>query len=275
MRTLIVQMLFLAILPTAAVAWDPVKDLTGKRLDEHLDHGRQEIERLPGSMVDCVQDPRQCAEDQLKRIPYQSISLIIERYKSHLFNQGEGRWKSLPQWLVVAAQPHYPEINLSSVRYAENVNTLHGRHIAWHYSIFYTRDINTDSSNDLHLMLHELEHVVQYERRGGEQPFLSEYVLKAPGKVLETGSFDVHDYIDIERAAEEKANNILGMVMQSRSIQASTALPTQTPPPNQPPTSAPFCYTLYGTCGMAVPVLPNSPCYCPSQGGPIWGTSGY
>ncbi|MFC7516524.1 hypothetical protein ACFQUU_16045 [Herbaspirillum sp. GCM10030257] len=202
-----------ALSPMAASAWDPIKDLTGKRLDEHVNHVLKEIGNAPESWARCISDIGNCADDLVKRIPYLYLAPVVERYKQHLFNQGEGRWQRFPPYIVLAIQRHYPEINVDGIRYATNVNTLHGKHITWHNHIFFVSDIDFSRPEDVWTVLHELEHTVQYQRRGGEQPFLSEYVLKSAGKVIQTGSFNVHDYIDIEGAANNKANLIVGEVI--------------------------------------------------------------
>lgn len=205
------------LVPIVAHAWDPIKDLTGKRLDEHLDHAGGELSNAPESWTRCLSNPGGCAEQTLKRIPYQSVSPIIERYKQDLYNQASGRWKSLPRDFVEAAQDHYPEIALNSIRYATDINTWHGQALTWHYHIFFPRDINLDTYQDVEWMLHEIEHVVQYERRGGEREFLGEYVLKTVGKVIQQGNFNVHDYVDIEEAATRKADRLKDAVYdQSR-----------------------------------------------------------
>ena len=61
-------------------------------------------------------------------------------------------------------------------------------------------------------MLHELEHVVQYEVRGGEQAFLSEYIQKAITQATARGTWRVHANIDLEQAAQEKAKRIFADV---------------------------------------------------------------
>jgi hypothetical protein len=203
--------------PEPGHAWDPIKDLTGKRADEHIGHIVNELRNAPENHLNCIRDIVRCSEETIKRIPYMYLAPVVERYKQHLFNQGEGRWQKLPPYFVLTVQRHYPGINLDNVRYATNVNTLHGKHITWHNHIFFVTDIDLTRDSDVTLMLHELEHVLQYERRGGEQPFVGEYVLKSVGKVIQTGSFDVHDYLDLEREAETKAVSIRSTVLDDIS----------------------------------------------------------
>ena len=74
-------------------------------------------------------------------------------------------------------------------------------------TIYFVRGMNFGDPNDGWTLFHELEHVVQYANRGGVEPFLSEYVLKAAGSILRGGnSIDMHDNIDLENAANAKAN---------------------------------------------------------------------
>ncbi|WP_367278083.1 DUF4157 domain-containing protein [uncultured Roseobacter sp.] len=214
------------------------------------------------------------------RIPYASIWPIIERYKNHLYNSADGRWKRLPSDLVRDAQRYYPEIDLANVSYAENIDTLHGQAITWHYNIFFPRRIDLRRAADLEWMLHELEHTVQYERRGGEQKFLSEYVMKAPGKVLERRNFNVHDYIDIERAAIVKGERVFE-ALTGEPARASNRgnFASQSPSRNagpqggqsnarqnftQRPQAARICSTPFGSCPLMFgpPMVRGSQCWC-------------
>lgn len=215
MKKIGAAILALQLASTAPVlAWDPVKDLTGKRLDQHLNHGARELGNAPESWARCAGRLGRCIPETLERLPstFSPAAPIVERYKQHLFNQANGRWQTLPFDFINAAQRFYPGIDLHRVRYAEGINTLHGQAITWHYHIFFPDVIDLATENDFELMLHELEHVVQYDQRGGEREFISEYILKVPGKVIERGSFNVHDHIDIERAAIRKAENIFSQV---------------------------------------------------------------
>ena len=61
-------------------------------------------------------------------------------------------------------------------------------------------------------MLHELQHTAQYVLKGGEQQFLSEYILHAAGRIVACGCVDVHDDINTERDANAKSSNTLGQL---------------------------------------------------------------
>jgi hypothetical protein len=137
---------------------------------------------------------------------------IIARYKRHLFGQGEGRWQALPCTLIAVAQPHYPQIDLTRVRFAHNVRTVHGRAITWHYHMFFPWNVDLTQKGDVFVMLHELEHVVQYEVRGSEEAFLREYIQKALDLARATGNWRVHGDIDLERAAQAKARRVFAKV---------------------------------------------------------------
>lgn len=55
-------------------------------------------------------------------------------------------------------------------------------------------------------MLHEIEHVAQYAAKGGFAAFVSEYVLSAPAEVIAGRTFQVHGYMPLEAAANDRAN---------------------------------------------------------------------
>ena len=103
----------------------------------------------------------------------------------------------------------YPDTNLRDVRYATGIDTVHGQNITIGNEIFFTTDMDFDSRNDLKTLFHELEHVDQYARRGGVRAFLAEYIFKIPGKVIQKRSFNVHDDLDIERAAISKSEEVV------------------------------------------------------------------
>ena len=123
--------------------------------------------------------------------------------------------------------------------------------------------MNFGDPNDAWLLAHELEHVVQYANRGGVEPFLAEYILKAGGSILRGGnSIDIHDNIDLENAANAKANQVMAAIGASANA---------SPPPPQGGTT---CQTNYGMCMMSVITPMGNACYCTSQMGPIPGVVG-
>jgi len=123
------------------------------------------------------------------------------------------------------AQPHYPQIDLARVRFAHNVRTVHGRAITWHYHMFFPWNVDLTQKGDVFVMLHELEHVVQYEVRGGEEAFLREYIQKALDLARAAGNWRVHGDIDLERAAQAKARRVFAKVFSD--FDGSGTAPTQ------------------------------------------------
>ncbi len=124
-------------------------------------------------------------------------------------------------------QPYYG-IDLSKVTYAEGINTGHGRALAYCDRIFFTKPGNLwlDKS-ELHLTLHEIEHLVQCQQRG-RRTFLVEYILKAGMDAMKSRQVDVHDMIDMERAAEAKAARLTNIVwdkIQKMRHMAPVAVP--------------------------------------------------
>jgi len=59
------------------------------------------------------------------------------------------------------------------------------------------------------LALHEIQHSLQYIKKGGEENFLSEYILHAAGQVVSRRSFNIHDWIPIEQDAISRSQEIL------------------------------------------------------------------
>jgi Domain of unknown function (DUF4157) len=256
------------ILTVPAFAWDPIRDITGKSLDKHGKSILKDLKNAPKSWGNCAKNVGKCAEKEIRRLPYRSVQPIIDRYKLHLFNQGNGRWKSLPPNLTQALQAHY-SANLSHVAYAEDINTLHGQAITWGNKIFFPKAIDLETNDDLHWILHELEHVVQYQRKGGEREFLSQYALKSVGKIIERGSFNVHDYVDIERAADAKADQLLPIAVEAMTAPRDPRpkLPRSEARVRELPPLGRFCTTQFGTCRLRRPVPIQMDCLCFGPGG--------
>jgi hypothetical protein len=58
-------------------------------------------------------------------------------------------------------------------------------------------------------MLHELYHTVQCVNRGGVGPFVDEYLAHGAGTIIQKGRLNVHDDIDHERDAEDRAKSLI------------------------------------------------------------------
>lgn len=131
---------------------------------------------------------------------------LVVAYVEYLERQGSSR--ELPVGLCKLLQHEYG-IDLRSVRYAEGVDTLHGQAITIGNRIHFPRKVDVlGSKSDLRWLLHELEHCVQYDRAGGKSKFLARYVAEAAASILSSHSINVHDQIDLEREANDKADRL-------------------------------------------------------------------
>ncbi|MGR8960508.1 DUF1036 domain-containing protein [Rhizobium leguminosarum] len=155
----------------------------------------------------CLKDLSHCPKELVARAAYEVAKPIVDQYLSFLRSQTSGNNYKLPADFITTAQPYY-SINLNEVRYSLRVNTIHRQAITVGYRIYFPRNIDLDDSDDIELMYHELEHVVQYRNKGGVEPFLAEYIAKAFGKIIEKRSVNIHDEIDIEGAAINKAASV-------------------------------------------------------------------
>ena len=256
-------MIFLCFVSVSnALAWDPIRDLTGKRIKDHLKSAERDLKNLPKSWGSCVARPDRCAKKEMRRLGYRVLWPVIERYKHHLFNQGNGRWRRLPPHLIQGVQRFY-SVNLNGVKYATNINTIHGQAITWENSIFFPREIDLSRRNDLHWMLHELEHTVHYQRKGGYKGLIGQYGLKAIGKMIERGTFSPHDHIDLERSAQRKANNIINEA--ERAMQRGIV--NQIPPPRL----GQICRARFGWCHLPQPGPIGFQCFCQANNGRDYG----
>jgi hypothetical protein len=136
---------------------------------------------------------------------------VVRIYRGSLRESAKGKWQKLPDRLIEILTPHY-DIDFAAVDYATGINTGHGQAITFEYQIYFPRDIDLTEINDLHWMLHELEHVQQYKGLGGFEPFMLHYFAGAGVKIIQSGRINIHDEIPLEEAADRKADNIIDEV---------------------------------------------------------------
>jgi|GEM_PF-5573169 len=183
----------------------------------------EDIQREGGILLENIRREGGNAFEYVKSYVQQGlVPPLVREYTAYLEFQGNQKgWKQLPIDHRVILQPHY-KVSLPSIRYAENIDTVHGQAITIGNKIYFPGTIDVYDKAGLHLMMHELEHTVQYQTLGGVTPFLIKYLVLdsclAPGyeKVnkrdgqneREVVHFDVHDCRQIEKDAEAKANNL-------------------------------------------------------------------
>jgi hypothetical protein len=168
-----------------------------------------------------------CPAQILATIGYDTVRPILENYIAYLRKQA---WSNLYpiDGSIIGAMQRFYSVDLHAVRYATNINTIHGANITIGNTIYFTRNMNFGDRNDEWTLSHELEHVVQYANRGGVQPFLAEYVLKAGGSILRGGnSIYMHDNIDLESAANAKANQVMAAINYYQPYQPADHFPLE------------------------------------------------
>lgn len=222
----------------------------------------------------CLANINSCPGQILARIGYQTVRPIVDGYIGFLNNQAGNNVQSFAQPFIDSIQRYY-SIDIRGVRYATGINTLHGMNITIGNVIYFVGEIDLNNPDDARLVYHELEHVVQYASRGGVEPFLVEYLLKAGGSILQGGnSINIHNNIDLERAAIAKANQVAAAVAINgnppipQPVAGPPVLPPQMP---APPAAGNICRLPTGGCYMQVFGAVGFPCWCATPGGPVNG----
>jgi hypothetical protein len=212
----------------------------------------------------CIANLSGCPAQILARIGYQTIRPIVDQYIGFLQNQAGNNVYQLDDSLISEIQPYY-SVDLHGVRYATGINTIHGANVTIGNTVYFVKGMDFSDPNDAWTLFHELEHVVQYANRGGVEPFLSEYVLKAGGSILRGGnSIDIHDNIDLENAANAKANQVANAGVASQpDVVAPAIMPT-------PPVGG-ICRTPVMVCLLPVAGPVGIGCYCGTAYGPVNG----
>ncbi|WP_410010366.1 DUF4157 domain-containing protein [Phyllobacterium sp. A18/5-2] len=180
------------------------------------------------------------------------------------------RFQGLPRDFIAVSQQYY-QVDLKKVGYATGIDTVHGDAITWNNRIFFPEaSLNFAKFADVHLMLHELEHVVQY-RRKGEKQFLTEYISAVPAEIIACQCFNVHDLMSIEQAAESKADQIADSIFNQLASARAGNSNSQRPPAGYDPLPqaqrwASTCRTQVGICALNG-VQRGFQCYCPTPNG--------
>lgn len=186
-----------------------------------------ELKKTPEAIQSCLNNVPQCANE----IVSAPVALAVQAYIEGLYRQSEGRTYSFSPEFMALTQPYF-SVDLRGITWANDIDTGTGMSVSYCDRIFFAGHGNLwQDPNELHHVLHELEHTVQCQRRG-KRTYLAEYVLKAGLDVVKTGRFNVHDMHDYEVAAEAKSNQLTSLLwnkIQSRTVQIPGTGPSQSP----------------------------------------------
>lgn len=224
----------------------------------------------PQEVQRCIADIGSCPAQILARAGYQALKPALDQYIAFL--RAQGTPYSFDQDFINRVQRYYP-FDLTQVRYGTNIQTVHGAAITIGNQIFFPVGIDLQRWDDSLLMYHELQHVDQYRRRGGIEPFMTEYVLKSAGGLIDVknyanGNFavNVHDNLDLERDAESKAQQVAQGVVQA-------AQSTVRQPQIVPGQYSQVCVVgprPTDRCMVTQPLPLNSGCTCIDSSGRPW-----
>lgn len=164
------------------------------------------------------------------------ILVLIPPFLTALNNQFvDGRARNLPDWMITLLGVRYPSILMSNVRYAEKVSLpppAAADAMTIGYKIHITRTIkvaqNTAITNveesrafayDVKLLLHEIEHIVQYVHGFGDDfTWAAAYVFRtAVSFQIGKSKNENHDAIQMEKDAEAKAVSLIGYALDGFS----------------------------------------------------------
>lgn len=196
----IVSLILLAHLlcSSRAYALDPVREATGRTLKQHVERA---IKRTGKSLEKFVDNPIEYALERPMRFFQETCAAPANMLRYNHQRQVKN-WERLPRALINDVQRFYRGVNLDNVRFAENVRTINAPAVTMGNLIYFRGRIDFGRDDDLWLVLHELEHTVQY-RNEPRSAKLCEYTLKAF-----SSGFN-HDDIDWERAADRKADYVM------------------------------------------------------------------
>ena len=204
---------FVLLAPAVTFAWDPVKDLTGRSLKGQIDH---HIDKLDHATQQFLHNPLKYTVSLPGKFMAGVCATVPNLYEGTLAGQ-VGNWYSLPPELINAVQSQY-SVDLSGVRYSKNIRTSNGDAQTFGNFIYFPYQVDLSNRDNLWVMLHELEHVVQYAHAtSGSDGWICEYLGKAIGAGFQ------HDSMDMEQAADRKANYLIDFAYAAMSGAAQTA----------------------------------------------------
>ena len=128
-------------------------------------------------------------------------------------------WKKLSPRLQQLAQPYF-KFPLNKIRYATNVNTLHGDPVTFGYDVFFTKAMSPrQDEDDLRELFKQLKYVEGYEKAGGIWPFLMHHVFGPARKVafmhiVQRRSLDFAGFTPLDRTMEESVEDAVRAVWQ-------------------------------------------------------------
>lgn len=144
------------------------------------------------------------------------VGIALAAYLQSLEAQASGRLKPIPLPLRDIASRYYPEINLEDIYYAENINGFAMKALTVDRHIYFKQYVDVEGA-ELGLLLHELQHCVQYNSLG-LSGFLARYISEIPlsavtslARAITGGDLDmesIHDQMGTEREAIDKAARI-------------------------------------------------------------------
>lgn len=150
-----------------------------------------------------------------------------DSYRGNLRSRAGASRIAIPQCLYPLVAERYG-FDPNWVEMWQNVSgTPSGNAITLENQIFFPIPLNPEGEpSDLGLLLHELEHVVQWKKKG-KNTFLAEYVCDTGRNLSSFDQVKIHDSLNIERAADAKSNALLGYALglcKNRSATAQRSL---------------------------------------------------
>lgn len=221
--------------------------------DRTIRNVARELSKSPEAIRECLGNVPRCANEILSA----PIAMLAQAYIDNLYRQAENNVFPFSEEFINLAQPYY-EVDLRGVTYSDNINTGHGMTVAYCDRIFFNHSGNLwNNKNELNLVLHEIEHLVQCQKRG-RRTFLAEYILKGAVDIAKNGRFNIHDIHDFEVSAAAKANNLTDILwnkIQNREVPmpagVQVSMPTDAQDPWNRSTTSPGFQSGYGMqmCG--------------------------
>ena len=72
----------------------------------------------------CFTNPAGCPAVIISSVAYSQLAFVVDQYIQFLEREGNGRWQVIPYKIITGISNYYPEVNLASVKFATDINTI-------------------------------------------------------------------------------------------------------------------------------------------------------
>lgn len=256
---------------TVAQSWDPIGDITHpdrivRNVVRETESAVRDIPNLPRNVEREIGNAGAAIDRTRLEAMVQAGAPAFQVWLQESRNTAANGAQPIPPQIRQALTGYISEDLLTRARYkvgdpgvfnAANLSIQYGNAAAVTLIDVIVFKSSNDALTNPELWAHELTHVRQFQS-WGVRDFAIRYLRSWNG--VEGEAYEVQN--DYPRWAAQR----------QQRFAMGPSIPGYSPMPQQAQVAT-MCVTNWGACSMAAMISVNSPCYCPSVNGPVWGVS--